>query len=298
MRIVDGKDLDIQSNFMGHVRISPETARSWLSINTGNRRQRKALIEYLVRQILNQEWQEDHPQPIVFSKMPRLIDGQHRLEAIAVSGMTVVASVLCGARDELRQYLDTGVTRNLEDRVAFSQDLGVNQKVGMIINCIWNCSRNRVTRPSPEEAMEVFRMNPDGIIHSATIMNVKKQRAVTRAPAMSSLAEMYRRDSRLATAFGESLLQVDGPVQQSRVLRDWLLSRGSASGGQVEMYEAFAKSTYAMQASLEGREIKACRSGRWDSFAVPSVIENERLIRSKIATSAKSALPKPVLQMA
>jgi hypothetical protein len=90
--------------FEGRVRISPQAAENIIkALNIGNRRVRRVLVEYLKAQIRNGEWQEDHPQKIIFSAKPRLIDGQHRLIAIVEAGIEVVAGVVLGARDELRE---------------------------------------------------------------------------------------------------------------------------------------------------------------------------------------------------
>ena len=115
------------------VRVDSDVARDWLKLNLKNRRIRKTLVEYLKRQIESGEWQSNHPQPVVFSDAGRLIDGQHRLTAIAESevynGSSVCLRVETGASDGIREYMDTGIARTLEDRVELDSDPSAFTKI-------------------------------------------------------------------------------------------------------------------------------------------------------------------------
>lgn len=279
----DPSTLDVAKPWFGAVPVSPELASQWLTLNRDNRRPRKALIEYLARQITNGEWQSDHPQPIVFSDAGRLIDGQHRLIAISISGETVGCKVLCGARDNLRQYLDTGVSRTLEDRVSLIEDPTTNRHVCSIINLLWNIARNRITRPSPDDAKEVFACNPDGLLFAAETAK-RNQRGITRASVCASLSEMFRIDQDKTILFRDSLVQVDGPIQQARVLREFLIKSSSdGRGGAQATYDTFRRSAYAMLSYLEGKEMKICRSANWPSLAVPAAsTENVKTTENKV----------------
>jgi hypothetical protein len=266
-QIPDAAFLDITKHFYGQVRVTPEAAAVWLGINLGNRRKRTQFVEFLVRQINGGEWQEDHPQPIVFSEVGRMIDGQHRLFAIVESGQTVVVTVLCGVRDNLREYLDLGISRTLEDRIQFSDDLPTNQRLAQIVSAFANTIRytsntaNRVSRVTPEEAHEVFTKHRDGILFAASVMSAR-QRGVCRAYVMVALAEMFERDAEMAQEFGASLLSSDGTVQPARILRDYLLRLNNASG-QAQGRDVYHRTITACKAALQGREIKVLRYSEW-----------------------------------
>lgn len=274
-KAADVSEKDVSVPWQGKVCVTPELAAKWLTLNHGNRRPRQALVEYLCRQIASGEWQPDHPQPIVFSGVGRLIDGQHRLSAISISGEAVECNVIFGARDELRQYLDTGISRTLEDRVALVDDPVTNKHLCAIINLLWCMARGRITRPSPEDAKEVFGSNPDGLLFGADTVK-RNVKGMTRIAICASLAEMYRRDKEKATDFRDSMCQVDGPVQQARVLRDFI-NRNVKSGmsGSQATYDMFRRGAYAMISYLESKEIKVCRTASWPTLAVPSQLTNE-----------------------
>lgn len=285
LKTSDVCDRDITVPWQGRVKITPVQAAQWLAVNHGNRRPRQALIEYLCRQIASGEWQSDHPQPIVFSTAGRLIDGQHRLSAISISGETLECNVIFGARDELRQYLDTGISRTLEDRIALVDDPQMNKHVCAIVNLLWCMARGRITRPSPEDAKEVFSSNEDGLMFGAECLR-RNVRGLTRTTICAAFSEMYRRDRDKAADFRDSLFQVDGPVQQARVLRDYVIrSARTGMGGGAATADMFRRATYAMIAHLEAKEIKLCRTANWPTLAVPvSLTEESR--RSEVAVRA------------
>ena len=54
------------------------------------------------------------PEPIVFSPQ-RLLDGQHRLSAVLMSGCTIEASVALVQNEDVFRVLDQGVNRNNSD---------------------------------------------------------------------------------------------------------------------------------------------------------------------------------------
>ena len=116
--------LQITKPGLFRVPIDHQTASEMLVFNIKNRWVRKGAVDYLTEQIKRGEWREDHPQPIVFSNHGRLIDGQHRLLAIVKAGLIdpVIVRVETGAHDQVREYLDTGVPRSLDDCVDLVDD--------------------------------------------------------------------------------------------------------------------------------------------------------------------------------
>jgi hypothetical protein len=264
--IPDIMDLDITIAFEGQVRISHEAAALLLpEFNRGNRRKRGNLVEYLLRQVENDEWQPDHPQPIVFSDAGRLIDGQHRLEAIAESGRTVVARVLCGVRDGLREYIDTGISRQLEDRVTFSPDLTENKRIAVLLNQWRSLDGNRPRgKVTPAEAMNLFVAHRAALLFASGYMG-RKQRGVTSAPVMVALAQFWERDAERAEQFADALMSPDGDVQPARRLREHVISlsgKGLTSGATARL-ALYLRSVGAMKAHMEGRTVAALRNASW-----------------------------------
>jgi len=94
-------------------KITPAHAEKWLEMNTGNRRIRPSHVRHLAKQMEQGRWMLS-PEPIVFSPQ-RLLDGQHRLSAVLMSGCTIEASVALVQNEDVFRVLDQGVNRNNSD---------------------------------------------------------------------------------------------------------------------------------------------------------------------------------------
>jgi len=94
--------------------ITPELAAEMLTYNTSNRPLSKHTVKSYAAQMSLGQW-HDTFMPIQFSDMGRLIDGQHRLQAIVDSGCAVSAWVAFGAIDETFAFIDIGKKRGASD---------------------------------------------------------------------------------------------------------------------------------------------------------------------------------------
>lgn len=94
-------------------KVTPAHAEKWLEMNTGNRKIRPSHVRHLANQMEQGRWMLS-PEPIVFSPK-RLLDGQHRLSAVLMSGCTIEASVALVQNEDVFRVLDQGVNRNNSD---------------------------------------------------------------------------------------------------------------------------------------------------------------------------------------
>ena len=100
--------------------ITPELAEKWLSeYNLRNRPLRENAVRTLARQIERGEWQLSH-QGIAFDEEGFLLDGQHRLAAIARAGQPVQVMVTFGASRSSFSVVDTGQKRTARDALALA----------------------------------------------------------------------------------------------------------------------------------------------------------------------------------
>ena len=94
--------------------VTPAHAEKWLTMNSpDNRRIRPSHVRHLAKQMELGRWMLS-PEPIVFSPQ-HLLDGQHRLSAVLMSGCTIEASVALVQNEDVFRVLDQGVNRNLTD---------------------------------------------------------------------------------------------------------------------------------------------------------------------------------------
>jgi hypothetical protein len=100
--------------------VSPEMAEKWLLQNTDNRAHRDWWSITLSNAIRNGNWVTTH-QGIVFSESGRLINGQHTLNAIIKSGLSVKIFVFTGISDKAFQVIDCGLKRTIADLTGLAQ---------------------------------------------------------------------------------------------------------------------------------------------------------------------------------
>ena len=97
--------------------VTPELAKTWLQSNTNNRTPRQNHVDFLVNEIKTGAWKITH-QGIAFSTDMVLLDGQHRLMAIAKSGVTVQMLVTFGLESDSMSVIDGAqIVRSSFDRM-------------------------------------------------------------------------------------------------------------------------------------------------------------------------------------
>jgi len=97
------------------VEIPPDLAKSIMAHNNiSNRNISLRNVEHLAAQIRNGSWYEN-PQPVVFSVCGRLLNGQHRLQAIVQADMPTKMAIVLDADPATYEVMDTGNKRSLAD---------------------------------------------------------------------------------------------------------------------------------------------------------------------------------------
>lgn len=94
--------------------ITPDMAQAWLERGGVNRKPSERAIRKLVHAIQIGEW-DLTGETIKLDKDGRVRDGQHRLNAIIRSGMSVPCIVVRGVKESAFDKIDTGKSRNMAD---------------------------------------------------------------------------------------------------------------------------------------------------------------------------------------
>lgn len=94
--------------------VTPDAAELLLTLNTSNRRVRRARVSRLARAITEGRWLNTG-HPVCVSSDGVLIDGQHRLMAIVEAGRAAILSVAFGVDPEAFKVIDTHGVRNTSD---------------------------------------------------------------------------------------------------------------------------------------------------------------------------------------
>lgn len=104
------------------VDVTPRIADAWLRKNKINRDPRATVIDTYATAMRRGEWKLS-PQGIAFDEDGNLQDGQHRLEAVKLSGVTVKMVVWEGCPPETFQITDLGLKRTVGDVLGESKDV-------------------------------------------------------------------------------------------------------------------------------------------------------------------------------
>jgi len=94
--------------------VTPSLAGQWLGSMIENRPLRAAYVKQLAADIQAGKWRVTH-QAIAFDKSGMLFDGQHRLQAVILSGRTIRMLVARDADPATFNVLDTGPKRSSSD---------------------------------------------------------------------------------------------------------------------------------------------------------------------------------------
>lgn len=137
--------------------ITPEQARGLLGNNEGNRALRNSWVAYLASCIERGEWLVTH-QGIAITADGRLLDGQHRLQAIIAAGKAVPMLVTFDADPETFRVLDQGATRSNGDVLR----LNLNQVALATLLHRWMAddlsAMHRSLKISPVQVMAAYKL--------------------------------------------------------------------------------------------------------------------------------------------
>lgn len=96
--------------------VTPELAAKWLGKNEGNRKLREPRAAALAKSMDAGKFRLTH-QPVAFSPRGRLLDGQHRLRAICLSGKTIRLVVATNVPESAFEVIDAGLPRKMFERL-------------------------------------------------------------------------------------------------------------------------------------------------------------------------------------
>lgn len=103
------------------VKVTPELAEKWLAQNTHNRNLRENAVIAYARDMENGAWRENG-ESIKFAADGTLLDGQHRLQAVALSGVTLRMLVVSGLANASQETMDDGRKRTLADALKLRRE--------------------------------------------------------------------------------------------------------------------------------------------------------------------------------
>lgn len=113
------QDMDLAREQRVRMQISPEDAEWLLTLNTSNRRVRDTKVEEYKHAMLSGQWIYNG-DAIRISRTRTLLDGQHRLYAAALSGVSLDIDVVTGLPDDAQSTMDVGLKRTTGDTLGLA----------------------------------------------------------------------------------------------------------------------------------------------------------------------------------
>ena len=123
--------------------ITPEMATQYLSRNTKNRSIRRQEVDAYAREIKRGNFVLTH-QGIAFDEEGNLIDGQHRLMAIATAGIPVQMVVSRGVPSSAFTVVDRGASRTMRDVVSLGSGEEGSTHYSMMRNGVMLSAMNQL----------------------------------------------------------------------------------------------------------------------------------------------------------
>lgn len=116
--------------------LTPALATRWLETNAGNRKLTTEHVEYLADQMKAGGWKLTG-DPIKLSRAGRLLDGQHRLNALIKAEATLEFWVATNCEDSIFDVLDTGRVRKDKDIVSIYTSSYPREKAALVKNILF-----------------------------------------------------------------------------------------------------------------------------------------------------------------
>jgi hypothetical protein len=144
--------------------IDPATAETWLENNFVNRKLSDDTVRSYARDMLNGVWVATH-QGVAFNDRDHLIDGQHRLSAIVLCGLTMRMMVTFGLPSKIAGHsmttmdaVDRGKTRSVADQLKIQHGMKNGCAIAMICASIAGiCQHERTRRLSVGQTLDIYR---------------------------------------------------------------------------------------------------------------------------------------------
>lgn len=262
------------------VMVDSATAKRWLSRNVKNRKVRQILVERYRSDMVAGRW-TFAGDPIRFNVDGHLVDGQHRLHALAETDLTLPMLVVRGLPDEAQSVMDQGGRRTPGDQLGLRGIKDANAVAAAVKQyLIWTeglmfrdnkATQAQVTTPKIESWVED---NPALVEGLSKIIGLTKQNDAPPSVAAAAALRFMQIDASDAVEFFTLLARGAGTEGHPIVTLDKRLQRHRREGLKMPNRDFLSLFILAWNAWREGRQMarfQRPRGGRWneDNYPVP-----------------------------
>lgn len=249
--------------------ITPEMAERCLSRNPQNRTLDMDRVRRYAEEMRRGRWQTTH-QGIAFDENGNLIDGQHRLKAIALSGTTVSLNITKGVLREFCPVIDIGRGKSLSNQ---AQMLGRPERTEhSAIARVIEFGPERTVRITRQDEMDLIKKYWDGVNFALSISNgtTKMYSTIRAVIARAYYTEDHERLKEFVEVFKT---EYEGkPENRAAITLKKYLRKLPYSLAPLYRVDIYQKSEVAVRAFLEYRPLTALKNPERELFLLPEEI--------------------------
>lgn len=250
--------------------VTPEMAGNYLTRNIRNRNLNEAYAREIASAMSRGEWKMN-AETIKFSRDDLLLDGQHRLRAIQISGVAVPIMIVRGLENESFDTMDQGMKRTVGHILSISGEKDANNlaaiiRLYMIIKAN-PAQPNFSAKFSPQAVEKSLRTNPT--FREALMLASKLNNVGTCSTSGAMWMLFQEKNHRLACEFMERLgdgaeLSKYNPI---KTLRDALIVNKVAQR-KLQKRDVCAFYIKAWNAMRKGSDLKIMRLQEREDFPI------------------------------
>lgn len=264
--------------------VTKDKALEWLEKDKDvhhNRPLKQHKVDQYAKDMKEGRWLENH-QGIAFGPDGEILDGQHRLWAIADSGVALPMLVTFNMDPEAQKTVDDHIKRSVVDVLAVEAGgtSGIVENLhAAIANRMMHGNRH-LQVPTRQETISYLTKHFEAIDFAIAASDRKKHRGVTRAPVLAPVARAwYKHDRNRLQQFVSILItgDVDDKVkdQPAKMLREFLLRSLTMTRSQLRPELVYSKTERALMSFLVGQQLSRLYEAADELFPLDS--DNKRL---------------------
>jgi len=238
--------------------VTPDKAEKWLEQNKENRRLGGHLVRRYRRDMENNEWADESPDPIVFGDDGLLREGQHRLHALVRAGKPQVFLVVRNCPREAWSKTGRGRKRSALDQLLLSGEVSSEaRRADMSIARRW-LEYLSVRQSSDADIADFVKTFHEMFSFARANFGGRSAQGITTSPVQAGVsAAVYHESSNDLADFVEVLFSgiANGAGDAGAIRVRELVRGGHRLSGETEQHTTMRKAQRGVKAFCDNEEL-------------------------------------------